>query len=67
LNREIVREPNPYADIEYFTFPNKFAVRICEHPVRRMEESFDTLKDAIAARDTRLARLAAKDEEGTNE
>jgi hypothetical protein len=54
---------NPYRDIEYFSFPNKFAVKICENPVRRMEESFDTLDDAIATRDARFAHLAAKNKE----
>jgi len=57
---ETVRD-NKYRDVEYFSFTNKFAVKICENPVRRMPESFDSLEDAIAARDVRLARLAAKD------
>jgi hypothetical protein len=57
---------NPYRDIEYFSFPNKFTVKVCENPVRRMEESFDTLEEAIAARDARFAHLAAKDKEETN-
>ncbi len=48
-----------YEGIEYFTFTNTFTVQICNHPLKRMEESFDTLEAAIAARDARLARLAA--------
>lgn len=32
-----------------------------------MEETFDALEDALAARDARLARLAAKDKEAGNE
>ena len=56
-----------WEDVEYFSFTNKFAVKIRENPVRRMEETFDGLEDALAARDARLARLAAKDKEAGNE
>ena len=42
---------NPYHHIEYFAFPNKFAVKILNKPVRYMTDSFDTLAAAMAARD----------------
>ena len=53
------QEPNPYRDIEYFTECRKFQVRIPDSRSRTNWPTFDTLQEAMDARDGFGASLKA--------